>query len=155
MDTTSQDSRRIPGAVASRRTVLAGACALGVAAVVGGCGKDGGSKAGSSKDTTAASASSKAGEPLGKTTEVPVGGGKVFTKQAVVVTQPTAGDFKCFTATCTHMGCTVAAVKNGTINCPCHGSKYHITDGTVANGPAVKGLAPKNVTVTGNEITLG
>ncbi|MDP9240389.1 MAG: Rieske (2Fe-2S) protein [Actinomycetota bacterium] len=134
---------------ASRRAVLAGACGVGVAAVLGGC-----STYDSSKGADKTPAKQPAGTALAKTAEVPVGGGKVFAKQAVVVTQPTTGQFKCFTAICTHQGCTVDQVKDGTIDCPCHGSKYHIADGTVANGPAVKGLASKNITVTGDQITL-
>ena len=55
----------------------------------------------------------------------------VFADQKVVVTQPTAGDFKCFTAVCTHQGCIVATVSDGTINCACHGSQYSIEDGDV------------------------
>ena len=39
--------------------------------------------------------------------EIPVGGGKVFEALKVVVTQPTAGDFKAFSAVCTHQACTV------------------------------------------------
>ncbi len=134
----------------SRRAVLAGGCSLGVAAVLGGCS----TYDSSSKHDGAATAKQAAPGPLAKTAEIPVGGGTVFDQQTVVVTQPTAGRFKCFTAVCTHAGCTVAEVKNGTINCPCHGSKYHIADGTVANGPAVKGLAEKSVTVTGDQISL-
>ena len=89
-----------------------------------------------------------------KTSEIPVGGGKVFDTQKVVVTQPTAGQFKAFTAVCTHQGCTVSTVKDGTINCPCHGSKYSIADGSVQGGPAPAPLAAKTVTVNGDEITV-
>lgn len=135
---------------ASRRTVLAGACGVGVAAVLGGCSTYDSSKSPAAKPAKQPSG----GAALAKTADIPVGGGKVFDKQAVVVTQPTAGQFKCFTAICTHQGCTVDQVKDGTIDCPCHGSKYKITDGSVANGPATRGLAAKNVTVSGDQITL-
>jgi Rieske Fe-S protein len=76
---------------------------------------------------------------------VPVGGGTVFPDQSVVVTQPTPGEFRAFSAICTHQGCTVNAVSGGTINCPCHGSKFNITDGSVAAGPAKAPLAAKQV----------
>jgi Rieske Fe-S protein len=89
-----------------------------------------------------------------KTGDIPVGGGKVFDEQGLVITQPTAGQFKGFSATCTHQGCTVGSVSNGTINCPCHGSTYSIEDGSVKNGPATRGLAAKNVKVEGDSITL-
>ena len=74
--------------------------------------------------------------------------------EEIVITQPTAGDFKGFSATCTHAGCTVNEVVDGTINCPCHGSKFNL-DGSVANGPATKPLASEAVSVQGNSIVLG
>lgn len=85
---------------------------------------------------------------LVKTSAVPVGGGTVLKEQKLVVTQPTAGSFRCFTAVCTHTGCLVNKVENGTIDCPCHGSKYQITDGAVAHGPAPRPLTEKKITVT-------
>jgi len=91
---------------------------------------------------------------LATTSEIPVGGGKVFSKEKVVVTQPKAGEFEAFSAVCTHMGCTVGEVAGGTINCPCHGSKYSIVDAHVVHGPAPAPLPKKTVKVTGNEITV-
>jgi nitrite reductase/ring-hydroxylating ferredoxin subunit len=91
---------------------------------------------------------------LAQTSQIPVGGGKIFGGADAVVTQPTAGQFKCFSATCTHAGCTVGDVSDGTINCPCHGSKYRIADGSVAHGPATAPLPSKSITVTGTTITL-
>ena len=76
------------------------------------------------------------------------------TDAKVVVTQPTAGVFKAFTAVCTHQGCIVASVANGTINCPCHGSMYSVADGSVKGGPAPAPLAAVPVTVAGDTITL-
>jgi Rieske Fe-S protein len=95
------------------------------------------------------------GAALAKTTDIPVGGGMVFKEQKVVVTQPAPGEFKAFSAVCTHRGCTVADVTGGTINCPCHGSKFKISDGSVANGPATQPLPGTKVTVSGNSIALG
>ncbi|HEY9524068.1 MAG TPA: Rieske (2Fe-2S) protein, partial [Thermopolyspora sp.] len=88
------------------------------------------------------------------TTSVPEGGGRVYKKAGVVVTQPKAGEFKAFSATCTHEGCTVGTVSGGTINCPCHGSKFNITDGSVANGPASEPLEAKKIIVKGGKIAL-
>jgi Rieske Fe-S protein len=90
---------------------------------------------------------------LATTTDVPLGGGKVLTDKAIVLTQPTAGTFKAFTAICTHQQCTVGDVSGGTINCPCHGSKFHIADGSVAHGPAASPLASIAVRVEGTSIT--
>jgi Rieske Fe-S protein len=81
-----------------------------------------------------------------------VGGGVVIAAQKVVVTQPTAGEFKAFSATCTHMSCTVGSVSNGTINCPCHGSKFAVADGSVKQGPAGRPLPEVSVKVDGDTV---
>jgi Rieske Fe-S protein len=78
----------------------------------------------------------------------------VFPKEKVVVTQPTAGEFKAFSAICTHQGCTVNKVEDGTIDCPCHGSKYRVADGSVVAGPAPRPLPAERIIVSGETITL-
>ena len=88
-----------------------------------------------------------------KSAEIPVGSGKVFPDAQTVVTQPKKGQFKAFSAVCTHQGCIVNAVTN-TINCPCHGSKYSITDGSVVNPPATQPLAPKTIKVSGGNVVV-
>jgi Rieske Fe-S protein len=105
-----------------------------------------------------ASASSAAGGTaagaLTATSAIPVGGGKIFAAQTTVVTQPSAGEFKVFSAVCTHMGCIVNQIADGRIDCPCHGSEYSITDGAVLAGPAPKPLPAKPFKVTGDSIFL-
>ena len=113
------------------------------------CGGGGGSTATDSGSAPAPSA----GEKIGPTSDVPVGGGKIYADQKLVVTQPSGGDFKAFSAICTHQGCLVASVAGGTINCPCHGSKFSIEDGSVQGGPAPSALEAVTVTVKGGEIT--
>jgi nitrite reductase/ring-hydroxylating ferredoxin subunit len=132
--------------VLARRTALA---VLG-AGLAAGCSTYGGTSA-----STPAAPPPAAGTELGAAADVPVGGGKVFAAQQVVVTQPAAGTFAAFSAICTHQGCTVDAVADGTINCPCHGSKFAVADGSVATGPASQPLEKKTVTVTGGKIRLG
>ena len=92
---------------------------------------------------------------LATTSEIPVGSGKIFTSEKVVVTQPNSGDFKAFSAVCTHMGCLVSTISNGTIDCPCHGSQYSISTGAVVGGPAPSPLAAQTIKVTGSNIFLG
>jgi nitrite reductase/ring-hydroxylating ferredoxin subunit len=108
------------------------------------------------KGTKGTSKASKGATPSGtqlaSTTDIPVGGAAVFSSQAVVVTQPTAGEFKCFSSVCTHAGCSVAAGE--TLDCPCHGSKFSITDGSVLQGPASVALPEKTIAVSGGEIFL-
>jgi Rieske Fe-S protein len=154
-------------AATSRRALLAVAGTTGVAVALGGCSTydfagggepppppdpaesgagDGGGGGGDGGD---------GGGALAKTDDIPVGGGKIFADEQVVVTQPTEGDIKAFTAVCTHAGCQVASVEGGTINCTCHGSKFNINDGSVVAGPAPRALAAKKVTVDGDDIKLG
>src|SRR5579863_5344290 len=97
---------------------------------------------------------SAGGTVLGLAADVPVGGGKVYTTAQVVVTQPVMGQYKAFSAICTHVGCLCNQVAGGTINCPCHGAKFKITDGSVVAGPATTPLAGASVTVTGGKIYL-
>ncbi len=119
-----------------RRSLLAGA---GAVAMLGGC-----ATYGAQPSAPAAPADGKA---LAQPADIPVGGGKVFPDQRVVLTQPQQGTIKAFSAICTHQGCTVAEVRDGTINCPCHGSRFHIADGSVASGPASSPLPPVRVVV--------
>ncbi|GGV52844.1 Rieske (2Fe-2S) protein [Streptomyces spectabilis] len=143
----------------TRRAALAAAA---LAAAAAACDKygDEGAEPDPPESTPPSSGGGAPGErpakapPLAKTSEVPVGGGKVFKDEKVVVTQPEKGDFKAFSAICTHQGCTVRDVSDGTINCPCHGSRFSVADASVTDGPAPRALAPRGIDVTGNAIRL-
>ena len=104
----------------------------------------------------AASGAAGSGAPavaaLATTAEVPEGGGKIIDGKNIVLTQPQAGSFKAFTAVCTHQGCIVNQISNGTIDCPCHGSKFSIKDGSVVNGPATSPLAAIPIKLEGTSI---
>ena len=95
-----------------------------------------------------------AGTVLGAASEIPVGGGKIYTAAKVVVTQPARGQYQGFSAVCTHVGCLVNKVANGTIDCPCHGSEFRITTGAVVTGPAPSPLPAKRVTIVDGRIIL-
>lgn len=115
------------------------------------------SAAASSASQTSAPASSAASgsaDALTTTADVAVGGGVILQDAKVVVTQPTAGQYKAFSAVCTHQGCLVGSISDGDIVCPCHGSKFSITDGSVKAGPATAPLESKSITVSGQDITL-
>jgi Rieske Fe-S protein len=91
---------------------------------------------------------------LASTSDIPVGGGQIIKDQQIVVTQPAEGDFKAFTAVCTHQQCTVTSVQDGIIQCPCHGSQFSVEDGSVQGGPAPAPLEEIPITVEGSTITL-
>ncbi|MDU0302924.1 Rieske (2Fe-2S) protein, partial [Streptomyces sp. PAL114] len=78
--------------------------------------------------------------------------GRVLGAEEIVVTQPEEGEFKAFSAICTHQRCLVSDVSDGTINCPCHGSRFRVTDGSVERGPATRPLPEERITVDGNTI---
>jgi Rieske Fe-S protein len=99
-------------------------------------------------------ATKASGTVLGAASEIPVGGGKIYTSAKVVVTQPTSGQYKAFSAVCTHVGCIMSQVANGTIDCPCHGSEFKITNGAVVTGPAPSPLPSKRITVTAGKVVL-
>jgi nitrite reductase/ring-hydroxylating ferredoxin subunit len=155
----------------SRRALLAGA-GVTCAAALAGCttydanngGFTGPPPSASSAPASAAAATAGAGATAGSapaanalatTSEVPDGGGKIIDGRNIVITQPQAGSFKAFTAVCTHQGCIVSTVSGGTINCPCHGSKFSIKDGSVVHGPAASPLAAIAITVDGTSIVQG
>ena len=148
----------------NRRRALSGsaAVALGVP-VLAACGGDSETTASdpsaSASDTPAESASpsedgaTAGGEALATAADVPVGGCFVVAASKIVVTQPTAGDFKAFSAVCTHQGCAVESSTEGTIPCPCHGSTFSIEDGSPLSGPATAALESVEITVDGDAIT--
>jgi len=155
-----------------RRHVVAGAGLLGLAAALTACGgspgttapgtaSPGGQAPGALPSSAAPTGPVSGLVPAGREIElasaasVPVGGGAVFPDYRVVVTQPSAGRFSAFSAICTHEGCTINQVAGGTINCPCHGSRFSAADGSVVHGPATRPLHARTVTVRNGALVLG
>ena len=136
-----------------RKRFIVGAGLGLIGTVVAACSGNKQTATGDQSATTSAAApgSPAPAKPIAKTSAVPVGSGVIV--DDVVVTQPSAGVFKGFSATCTHLGCTVSTVADGTINCQCHGSKFNL-DGSVAEGPAARPLDTKNIAVQGDSIVL-
>jgi nitrite reductase/ring-hydroxylating ferredoxin subunit len=160
----TQEPQRDPSP--TRRCMLAGVGLAGLAGTLAACSSGGGSPSASGGSGAAASTggaqsggsgsggSGSGGSVLAATSDIPVGEGKVFASQRVVVTQPTAGNFKGFSAVCTHMQCIVDQVSDGTIDCPCHGSQFSIKDGSVVSGPAPSPLPAQAIKVEGGKIAL-
>lgn len=146
-----------------RRRLLHGAAVLGVAApVLAACGSDetSSSTSASPEPDDSSSASKDSGQSggggdqasLAATADVPVGGGVIVDAEKTVVTQPSEGEFKAFTAICTHQGCVVSTVEDNEINCACHGSKFSAEDGSVVTGPATAPLSEVAVQVKGGNV---
>ncbi len=131
---------------ASRRAVVGGIVGLGVGVpLVAACGSDEKSDSG---DTSTASGT------IGKASEVPVGGAKIFTAEKVMVSQPSQGDFRAFSTICTHQQCAITELKGQEIECGCHHSRFRVADGSVAKGPANKPLSELKVTVSGGDLSV-
>lgn len=166
VDVSGRDAVSAPGEALSRRAVVVavgGVAAVSATALaVSGCSVQTtpintsphpGASDASTPGSATGTGQSTPGE-LGPATGVPVGGGTIYDAYKVVVTQPTAGEFRAFSAICTHMGCLVSGVSDGTIYCPCHGSKFKITDGSVVVGPATRPLPREHITVQGANLIL-
>ena len=135
-----------------RKTVLAGFGAGAAAVTLAACSSgDSAPDPDAGADASPGGDASAAPEALTSTADVPVGSGVIVGD--VVVTQPVARDYQAFSAVCTHSGCLINQVADGTINCPCHGSKFSL-DGQVVNGPAARPLTPVSVEVQGDSIVL-
>lgn len=131
-----------------RRTVIAGAGIVAAAAALTACSTTGEAESASAPASDGQQSPGSAGA-IAKTADIPVGGGVIV--GSTVVTQPSAGTFVGLDSTCTHAGCKVSSISEGTIRCRCHGSEFAL-DGTVVNGPASRPLASKSVRVEGDSI---
>lgn len=136
--------------VPTRRSVLRGGAVVGLALpLVSACGAAGAPAAMHS------GAHGPSAGPLVRASQVPVGGGTILADKQIVVTQPREGDYKAFSAVCTHMQCLVTMVRHGVIVCPCHGSEFSIKDGSVVRGPASAPLPSVEVEVDHGEVRPG
>lgn len=135
----------------NRRRALTGSAAIAVGVpVLAACGSD---SSDAEDSTGSGDTGGTPGEELAAVADVPVGGCFVVSGAKVVVTQPTEGDFKAFTAVCTHRGCLVESSTEGDIPCPCHSSKFSLDDGSPISGPATAALEEVEITVSGDSIT--
>jgi nitrite reductase/ring-hydroxylating ferredoxin subunit/uncharacterized membrane protein len=59
--------------------------------------------------------------------------------------------------TCSHLGCSLAKgeLKDGSVRCPCHGSRYALEDGRVLDGPSVFWQPVYRVRVKNGQIEVG
>ncbi|WP_430791518.1 Rieske (2Fe-2S) protein [Actinoplanes sp. G11-F43] len=151
-----------PGTASSRRVVLMGAGAIGATAALAACGTDAANTNPNGTDFAAEPAPAGSDGPAGggstggggtvlvAAADVEVGGGVILDE--LVVTQPAEGSFKAFSNVCTHQGCKVSEIKNGSIICKCHNSLFSIQDGAPTSGPAKAPLAVTAIDVDGDNI---
>jgi thiosulfate dehydrogenase [quinone] large subunit len=63
------------------------------------------------------------------------------------------GEFRAFSAVCTHAGCTVN-VTSVAFDCPCHGGSYDLVTGAVLGGPPPSPLTRLNIQVVDGDVRL-
>ena len=133
---------------------LLAACGSDESSGGGGGGSSSGDASTEKNDSGGGSGNASAAGVIGKTSEVPVGGGKIFKAEKVVVSQPTEGEFKAFSTVCTHQQCAITELNGDEIECGCHHSRFTVTDGSVTKGPATDPLPELKVTVSGNNLSV-
>ncbi len=142
----------VAGGAMPRRSFLGCALAYGVVGpILVACSSDSGSGSEGGEGGSGTSAPA-AGAALVAVADVPVGGGVALTDKQIVVTQPSKGEFKAFTAVCTHQGTIIDKVEDGDMVCPNHGSRFAIEDGSVDQGPAAQPLAEVSIKVEGDQV---
>jgi len=66
------------------------------------------------------------------------------------------GHLYAFDDTCTHRGCSLASGKldGTTVTCPCHGSQFDVTSGTVIRGPAARPVRSRSIQIAGEDLLV-
>ncbi|MEV8290998.1 Rieske (2Fe-2S) protein [Streptomyces niveus] len=139
----------MPARPTPRRTVLKGVALAGAAgAGLAACSTE--SKLGHAEEPTPT-----APVDLGAADAVPVGGVKLYREQRLVVSCPAEGQYKAFSAQCTHAGCVLDKVEGTEGNCPCHGSRFDCTTGKATKGPATVPLPEVPITAKDGRLVAG
>jgi len=75
-----------------------------------------------------------------------------FGSSAAVLINTSDGELRAFSATCTHLTCTVRYEgDSGTLFCPCHNGRFDLA-GNVLSGPPPRPLEAFEVEVSGGDI---
>ncbi len=92
----------------------------------------------------------------GKVSDIQKDSGAIvkFGSKPVILLRLANGDFRAFSAVCTHLDCTVQYKKElGLIWCACHNGKYDL-NGRNVSGPPPRPLDEYRVIVQGDEVTI-
>ncbi|RPI06574.1 MAG: plastoquinol--plastocyanin reductase [Ignavibacteriae bacterium] len=92
----------------------------------------------------------------GKLSEIANDSGQIikFGTKPVILIRTAEGELRAFSATCTHLDCTVQYRKDfGTIWCACHNGKYDL-HGKNISGPPPRPLDEMRVVVQGDDILI-
>jgi len=92
----------------------------------------------------------------GKLSEIEKDSGKIikFGTKPVILVRSANDELRAFSATCTHLDCTVQYKKEmGLIWCACHNGKYDL-NGRNVSGPPPRPLDEFRVVVQGDEISI-
>ena len=93
---------------------------------------------------------------VGSLTDVPTNSARIvkFNKRPAVLIHTEQGQYKAFSAVCTHLGCTVQYGQDDQrLHCNCHGSVFDLNGKNVA-GPAPLPLQPLRVIVKDRDIFI-
>ena len=89
---------------------------------------------------------------LGQATDVADGRMQAFDLDGTrIAVANSGGRLYAFDDTCTHKGCSLAQgeLEGTTVTCPCHGSQFDVTSGTVLRGPANRPVRSRAITLEG------
>lgn len=92
----------------------------------------------------------------GKASEIANNTGQIvrFGRAPVILIKLESGEFRAFSATCTHLDCIVQYRKDlQHIWCACHNGQYDL-QGRNVSGPPPKPLTPYDVTVVNDEVFI-
>lgn len=90
-------------------------------------------------------------------TDIPEGDVKAFSVgERTVAVANVGGAFYAFDDVCSHAQCALSGgeLEGTTIECPCHGSMFDVTDGSVQNPPATEPVSTFPVTLDGDDLLI-
>ncbi len=93
---------------------------------------------------------------VGKLADIPKDSGQIvkFGSKPVILLRTVSGELRAYSATCTHLDCTVQYRKDyGLIWCACHNGKYDL-NGRNVSGPPPRPLDEYRVVMQGDEVFI-